>query len=59
LDVFETEPPGLNDLIRQPNLIATPHIAAQTQSAQERAAVHAAEEIIRFTKGLPLRWQIV
>lgn len=58
LDVFETEPPGLNDLISHPNLIATPHIAAQTQGAQERAATQAAEEIIRFVKGLPLRWQI-
>ena len=58
LDVFETEPPGLTDLIHHPNLIATPHIAAQTQGAQERAATQAAEEIIRFVKGLPLRWQI-
>ena len=59
LDVFETEPPGLNNLISHPNLIATPHIAAQTKDAQERAANQAAEEIIRFVKGLPLRWQIV
>ncbi|MEJ2484577.1 MAG: hydroxyacid dehydrogenase [Anaerolineales bacterium] len=59
LDVFETEPPGLNNLISHPNLIATPHIAAQTKDAQERAATQAAEEIIRFVKGLPLRWQIV
>lgn len=59
LDVFETEPPGLNNLISHPNLIGTPHIAAQTKDAQERAATQAAEEIIRFVKGLPLRWQIV
>lgn len=58
LDVFETEPPGLNDLINHPNLIATPHIAAQTKDAQERASIQAAEEIIRFVKGFPLGWQI-
>ena len=58
LDVFEHEPPSESKLIRHPNLIATPHIAAQTKESQSRAAAHAAEEIVRFTKGLPLRWQI-
>lgn len=58
LDVFETEPPGKSKLISHPNLVATPHIAAQTGEAQARAAQHAAEEIIRRFEGLPLRWQI-
>lgn len=58
LDVFEHEPPVVSELFHHPNLIATPHIAAQTQESQARAAAHAAEEILRFTKGLPLRWQI-
>lgn len=58
LDVFENEPPGKSRLVSHPNLIATPHIAAQTGEAQARAAQHAAEEIIRRLEGLPLRWQI-
>lgn len=59
LDVFENEPPGKTSLISHPNLIATPHIAAQTKGAQVQASIHAAEEILRFIQGLPLRWQIV
>jgi len=58
LDVFEKEAPVDSELVRHPNLIATPHIAAQTQESQARAAVQAAEEIVRFATGLPLRWQI-
>jgi D-3-phosphoglycerate dehydrogenase len=59
LDVFEQEPPGLTELVAHPNLIATPHIAAQTAEAQERAACLIAEEIIRTLEGEPLRWKIV
>ncbi len=58
LDVFESEPPRDSKLISHPNVVATPHIAAQTPEAQRRAAQHAAEEIIRKMKDLPLRWQI-
>ncbi|MEK6221964.1 MAG: hydroxyacid dehydrogenase, partial [Chloroflexota bacterium] len=39
LDVFEKEPPGLTALVSHPNIIATPHIGAQTQEAQERASI--------------------
>jgi D-3-phosphoglycerate dehydrogenase len=59
LDVFSEEPPGLTALIAHPNLIATPHIGAQTAEAQERAAIHIAEEIISSLKGEPLRWKVV
>jgi D-3-phosphoglycerate dehydrogenase len=59
LDVFEKEPPGLTALVAHPNVIATPHIGAQTAEAQERAALHIAEEVLAALKGEPLRWRIV
>lgn len=58
LDVFEQEPPGQTALIRHPNLIATPHIGAQTIEAQRRAAVDIAEEVLAALEDRPLRWQI-
>jgi len=59
LDVFEQEPPGLTELISHPNLIATPHIGAQTAEAQERAACYIAEEMINALDNKPLRWKVV
>jgi D-3-phosphoglycerate dehydrogenase len=59
LDVFATEPPGLTALVAHPNVIATPHIGAQTNEAQARAAADIATEIIAALKGEPLRWKIV
>jgi len=59
LDVFQQEPPGQIPLISHPNLIATPHIGAQTLEAQSRAARDIAEEVIAALSGLPLRWRIV
>lgn len=59
LDVFATEPPGLTALVAHPRVIATPHVAAQTAEAQERAAIDIATEIIAALKDEPLRWQVV
>lgn len=59
LDVFSQEPPGLTDLVSHPNVIATPHIGAQTVEAQARAAVDIACEVLAVLRGESLRWRIV
>ena len=59
LDVFRTEPPGLTALVAHPNVVATPHIGAQTAEAQILAAVDISKEVLAALKGEPLRWKIV
>jgi len=58
LDVFTQEPPGLSKLIAHPNVIATPHIGAQTEEAQERAAKDIACEVLAALRGEALRWKV-
>lgn len=59
LDVFTQEPPGKSALVSHPQVIATPHIGAQTKEAGARAAVDIAEEVVAALKGQPLRWRVV
>jgi D-3-phosphoglycerate dehydrogenase / 2-oxoglutarate reductase len=59
LDVFTAEPPGLTALVAHPNVVATPHIGAQTEEAQDRAAEDIASEVLNALRGEPLRWKIV
>ncbi|MCJ7700800.1 MAG: hypothetical protein MUO62_04385 [Anaerolineales bacterium] len=59
LDVFKDEPPGLTALVSHPNVVATPHIGAQTAEAQIRAAVDIANEILAALRNEPLRWKII
>jgi D-3-phosphoglycerate dehydrogenase len=59
LDVFASEPPGLTALVAHPNVVATPHIGAQTAEAQDRAAEDIASEVKAALQGEALRWKIV
>ena len=59
LDVFAEEPPGLTALVAHPKVVVTPHIGAQTEEAQVRAAKDIATEVLSALHGEPLRWKIV
>lgn len=59
LDVFEKEPPGMCDLLMHPNVVATPHIGAQTEEAQLRAGHDIVSEVVAVLEGQELRWKIV
>ena len=39
LDVFVIEPPGENPLLNHPKVVATPHLGASTEEAQEKVAI--------------------
>lgn len=55
LDVFENEPPKEaweKELTSLPNVVATPHIGAQTREAQVAGAIMVAENIINLIKPL-------
>ena len=58
LDVFEKEPPVDWTLIKHPKVIATPHVGAQTEEAQLRAAVDISTEVLNALNDQPLRWKI-
>ena len=57
LDVYSAEPPPaeLHALLRHPKVIATPHIAASTEEAQEKVAVQITEQVIRALCGEPVQ----
>lgn len=54
LDVFEDEPPTNWDIVKHPNVIATPHLGASTEEAQVKVAVQLSEAVVEyFEKGVP------
>jgi len=59
LDVFSEEPPGESPLLQHPNMIATPHLGAQTREAQVKAGRDIASEVLAALDGEPLRWRVV
>jgi D-3-phosphoglycerate dehydrogenase / 2-oxoglutarate reductase len=50
LDVFEREPPSDWSLAQMPQVIATPHIAASTEEAQELVGIETAATVRDFLK---------
>jgi D-3-phosphoglycerate dehydrogenase len=48
LDVFEKEPPGECPLLGLDNIVATPHLGAATQEAQDNVAIAVAEQIVDY-----------
>jgi D-3-phosphoglycerate dehydrogenase len=45
IDVFEKEPPGDSPLVKHPRVVATPHLGASTEEAQEKVAVQIAHQM--------------
>jgi D-3-phosphoglycerate dehydrogenase len=58
LDVFAVEPVVDSPLVKHAKVVCTPHIAAQTGEAQERAARDIAEEILTVLRGEKPRWRV-
>lgn len=48
LDVFDNEPPPAGELLNQPNVTLTPHVAAQTAEAQARIGDEVVQIIQQF-----------
>jgi len=59
LDVFVGEPKPRASLLSHPRVVATPHIAASTPEAEEKAGFMIAEEVVACIQGKALRHQVV
>ncbi|CAH2227616.1 jg12263, partial [Pararge aegeria aegeria] len=53
LDVFEKEPPTdplTLEIIKHPNVLASPHLGASTKEAQVRVGEEIAEQLVNLVK---------
>jgi D-3-phosphoglycerate dehydrogenase len=51
LDVFTTEPPPADSkLVAHERVVATPHLGASTEEAQERVALEIADQVVAYLK---------
>lgn len=55
LDVFEHEPPGDSPLLKEPGVLATPHIGASTEEAQQNVSIQIAEQLLAALTDGPIR----
>ena len=51
LDVFAMEPPGASPLFELDSVVATPHLGASTEEAQDKAGVTIAEQVLLALAG--------
>ena len=51
IDVFSEEPAVGNVLTTHPKIVVTPHLAASTNEAQDRAAIDVAEQVLEVLAG--------
>ncbi len=51
IDVFSEEPAVGNILTTHPRIVVTPHLAASTNEAQDRAAIDVAEQVLEVLAG--------
>jgi D-3-phosphoglycerate dehydrogenase len=51
LDVFASEPVTHHPLFGYPNVVVTPHLAASTAEAQDRAGIQTAEQVVAALTG--------
>jgi D-3-phosphoglycerate dehydrogenase len=58
LDVFQSEPPLDYTLINHPRVIATPHLGASTEEAQEEVAREAVTQLMMVLRGDPAPYTV-
>ena len=58
IDVFSEEPAVGNILTTHDNIVVTPHLAASTNEAQDRAAVDVAEQVLDILDGRAPRFPV-